>query len=137
MDESRLDGIPLFAGLTKRQRAKLAREMREVRLAEGDHLVDEGEFPLDFFVICEGTAAVVSSGKHLTDLGPGDFLGEIGLLQEALRTASVIATSPIAALAIPARVFREMTSTMPEAAEKIRAAMEERLERDRLFGLSR
>ena len=136
MDESRLDGIPLFAGLTTGQRRKLAREMREVRLAEGDHLVDEGEFPLDFFVICEGNAAVISRGKHLTDLGPGDFLGEIGLLQEALRTASVIATSPIAALAIPARVFREMASSMPEASEQIKAAMQERLERDRVFGLS-
>ncbi len=137
MDESRLDGIPLFAGLTEPQRRKLAGEMREVKLAQGDHLVDEGEFPLDFFVICEGSAAVVSRGKHLTDLGPGDFLGEIGLLQEALRTASVIATSPIAALAIPARVFREMTSSMPEASHQIEAAMQERLERDRQLGFSR
>lgn len=103
MDESRLEGISLFAGLSKRERGKVAREMREVKLAQGDHLVDEGEFSLDFFVICEGTAVVVASGKHLTDLGPGDFLGEIGLLRDAWRSASVIAATPITALAIPRR----------------------------------
>ena len=137
MDESRLDGIPLFAGLSKRQRARLARHMREVDLAEGEHLVDEGEFSYDFFVICKGSAAVISSGRHVTDLEAGDFLGEIGLLNQRARTASVIATSRISALVMPGETFHKMATSMPEVAKEIQAAMEERLERDRLFGLGR
>jgi CRP-like cAMP-binding protein len=135
MVESRLDGIPLFDRLSRRQRGKLARAMREVEIAKGEHLVDEGEPPESFFVICEGTAAVISSGTNLTELGPGDFLGEIGLLSHGHRTASVIALSPIRALVMPAETFRTMTRSMPDAAKQIEAAMEERLERDRLFGI--
>ena len=137
MDEARLEGIPLFARLSKRQRIKLARTMQDVEIAQGEHLVDEGETSADFFVIREGTAAVISGGRHLTDLGPGDFVGEIGLLKHGHRTASVIATKPIKALTMPSEAFHRMAASMPDAAREIEAAMEERLERDRLFGLDR
>jgi CRP-like cAMP-binding protein len=137
MDESRLRGIALFARLSKRERTKLARHLGEVEVPLGGHLVKEGERSHEFFVIEEGTAAVISGGKHVTDLGPGDFLGEIGLLRPSDRTASVIATSPIRAIVMAEEDFRAMSRASPEVARQIDAAMEERLERDRMFGLDR
>jgi CRP-like cAMP-binding protein len=137
VDGSRLKQIPLFARLSARQRNHVARHVREVEIARGEHVVDEGDAPQAFFVIEEGTAAVVSGGKHVTDLGPGDFLGEIGLVKQSERTASVIATSPMRALVIPAEDFREIRRSMPEVAREVDAAIEERLARDRLFGLER
>jgi CRP/FNR family transcriptional regulator, cyclic AMP receptor protein len=135
MDESRLKGIALFAQLSKRERSKLARHLVEVEVPLGEHVVKEGEISHEFFVIEEGTAAVISSGKHLTDLGPGDFLGEIGLVQRSDRTASVIATSPIKAIVMAEEDFLAMSRSIPEVARQIDAAMQERLERDRQFGL--
>ncbi|MFL5866627.1 MAG: Crp/Fnr family transcriptional regulator, partial [Thermoleophilaceae bacterium] len=84
-----------------------------------------------------GKAAVVSGDKHLRDLGPGDFLGEIAILSQKARTASVIATSNVKAIAMSANDFREMTESIPEVAKQINDAVEDRLERDRLFGLDR
>jgi CRP/FNR family transcriptional regulator, cyclic AMP receptor protein len=133
VDEARLKDIPLFSRLTKRQRTQLARHVREVEIPTGEHLVDEGEHSFEFFVIVEGSAAVVGGGTHLTDLGPGDFLGEIGLVQHKDRTASVIATKPIKAIVMDETGFREMEEHIPAVAREIDAAIEERLERDRLF----
>jgi CRP/FNR family cyclic AMP-dependent transcriptional regulator len=137
VDGSRLREIPLFARLSPRQRNQVARHAREVEIARGEHLVDEGESSQEFFVIEEGTAAVVSGGKHVADLGRGDFLGEIGLVRDRDRTASVIATSRVKAIVIPGAEFRDMRRSMPQLAREIDAAIEERLERDRLFGLER
>jgi len=132
-----LRDLPLFARLSERQRAKVARHLRAVEVARGEHLVDEGQFSYEFFVIIEGAAAVVSANKHLTDLGPGDFLGEIGLVRGSDRTASVIATTQVKALVMSADDFRGMKRSLPTVAREIDAAIVRRLERDRLFGLER
>jgi len=137
MDASRLEGIPLFAELSPRQRKGVGKRIREIEIEPGERLVDEGEFAHLFFVIEEGRAAVVSGGKHLTDLGPGDFLGEIGLVRQTERTASVIATAPVRALVMDEKAFRRMARSMPTVRGRISAAIAERLERDRLFGLTR
>lgn len=137
VEETRLKELPLFAFLSDRQCKQMASRFREVRLNQGDHLVDEGQYAFEFFVIERGTAAVVASGKHLTDLGPGDFLGEIALVRGSQRTASVIATSPIVALVMNRDEFHEMKQALPDVRKEIDAAIEERLERDRLFGLDR
>jgi CRP-like cAMP-binding protein len=137
VDAALLKEIPLFGWLSKRQRTKLAQHIREVELAPGEHLVDEGESAYQFFVIREGHAAVISGGRHLRDLGPGDFLGEIGLVQHRDRTASVIASSRIKALVMEEEDFQAMARSMPTVAEQLDAAIEERLARDRLFGLER
>jgi CRP-like cAMP-binding protein len=113
----------------------VAEHCHGVLVEQGQHLLDEGHSAYEFFVIEEGTAAVTSGGKHLRDIGPGDFLGEIALLRGKERTASVIATSTIRAIAMSGQDFREMTEASPKVAQQIEEAIEERLERDRLFGL--
>lgn len=129
MDAARLESIPLFAGLSHREREQVARWADEVDVKEGRHLVDQGEFAYEFFVIERGTAEVTRDGRHLTDLGPGDFFGEIALLEEERRTASVVATSDMTVIVMTGRDFREMDREMPEVAEKIRSALRERLGR--------
>jgi CRP-like cAMP-binding protein len=136
VDGPRLKRLPLFASLSDRHRAKLARHCHAVVIERGEHLLDEGQSAYEFFVIEEGTAAVVSGGRHLRDLGPGDFLGEIALIHRRDRTASVIATTNIKAIAMSAQDFREMTESAPKVAREANEVIEERLDRDRLFGLN-
>jgi CRP/FNR family cyclic AMP-dependent transcriptional regulator len=137
MDEARLERIPLFAELSRRRRRRLLAHLRELRIGPGDHIVDEGESAHEFFVIEEGRAAVIAEGKHLTELGPGDFLGEIGLLRGSARTSSVIALTPVTALVMNEEAFRRMARSMPKVATQITAAADERLRRDGLFGIDR
>jgi CRP/FNR family cyclic AMP-dependent transcriptional regulator len=126
MDPARLKSIPLFAELSDREREQVARWADELQVSEGKHLVDEGRFAHEFFVIEEGTAEVRHGEKKLTDLGPGDFFGEIALVEHQRRTASVIATSPMRIIVMFGRDFSQMESEMPSVAARIRQAVEER-----------
>ena len=126
MDAARLKSIPLFADLSEAEREQVARWADEVEVAEGRHLVDEGKFAYEFFVIVDGTAAVRHGEQVIAELGPGDFFGEIALLEHVRRTASVVATSPMRAVVMFGRDFRAMENEMPKVAERVRRALEER-----------
>jgi CRP/FNR family cyclic AMP-dependent transcriptional regulator len=129
MDPSRLKTIPLFAELSEHERGLIAQWADEVDIREGEHLVHQGAFAHEFFVILEGTAEVTKDGEHVTDLGPGDFFGEIALLEEERRTASVTATSAMKVVVMFGRDFRQMDHQMPHVAQKIHQTLEERLKR--------
>ena len=135
VDAARLKELPLFAFLSDKEPAKVAAHCHGLLIEQGGHLLDEGQSAYEFFVIEDGTAAVVGGGKHLRDVGPGDFVGEIALLRGKERTASVIATSAVRAIAMSGQDFKEMTESTPKVAREMERAIEERLERDRLFGL--
>lgn len=126
MDETRLKSIPLFADLSHHEREQVAQWADEVDVAEGKHLVEQGEFGYEFFVIEEGTAEVRRDNEKLAEIGVGDFFGEIALLEEQRRNASVIATSPLRAIVMFGREFRTMESQMPHVAAMIRQAVEDR-----------
>lgn len=129
MDPARLKAIPLFAELSDHERGQVARWADEIEVREGEHLVHQGAFAHEFFVILEGTAEVTKDGQPLTDLGPGDFFGEIALMEEERRTASVTAKSPMKVIVMFGRDFRQMDHQMPHVATKIQQAIEERLKR--------
>jgi CRP/FNR family cyclic AMP-dependent transcriptional regulator len=126
MDPARLKTVPLFAELSERAREKVARWADEIDVAEGKHLVDEGQFAYEFFVIEDGTADVRHGDETIAQLGPGDFFGEIALVEHVRRTASVVATSPMRAIVMFGRDFRAMEDEMPEVAARIKQAVEER-----------
>ncbi len=129
MDAERLKDVPLFADLSKKERGEIARFTDELDLPAGKVLGEEGSFAYEFFVIEEGTAEVTKGGERLAELGPGDFFGEIGLLESDRRTATVTATSPMKVIVMFGRDFRDAKRQLPSVAEKIEAAIRERLAR--------
>lgn len=126
MDPGRLKSIPLFADLSDAERERIGRWADEVEVPEGKHLVDEGKYAYEFFVIEEGTAAVRHGDDVVAVLGPGDFFGEIALIESIRRTASVVATSPMRAVVMFGRDFRSMENEMPAVADRIKRAVEDR-----------
>jgi CRP/FNR family transcriptional regulator, cyclic AMP receptor protein len=127
MDPARLKSLPLFGELSERERGRVAQWADEVDVPVGKHLVDQGDFAYEFFVIEEGTADVLKGEERLAELGPGDFFGELGLHSEDdRRTASVVATSPLRTIVMFGRDFRQMEDEMPGVAARIKRAIEER-----------
>ena len=129
MDAARLQSIPLFADLSNKEREQIARWADEVDVPAGYHLLEQGRFPHEFFVIEQGTVAVTKDGQHLADLGPGDFFGEIAILEQERRTATVIASTPVTAIVMLARDFEAMENAMPEVAARVHEAIRERMAR--------
>ena len=128
MQVKELETVPLFQGLTPREREQVAKWADTVDVPPGYHLVDQGRIPHEFFVILEGSAEVVHDGNHITDLGPGDFFGEIALVESSRRTASVIASSPLKAVVMHQRDFDAMREVLPGVAARIQDAIRARLQ---------
>lgn len=126
MDEKRLESIPLFAGLSHKERRSVAQRADEVDVEAGREIVREGEYPYEFFAIEEGTAEVKRGDQHLAELGPGDFFGEMGLIENAPRNASVVTRSPLTAVVMTGSAFRQIDRELPEVSKKIRKAIDER-----------
>ena len=126
MDEKRLESIPLFVGLSRKERRSVAQRADEVDLEAGREIVREGEYPYEFFAIEEGTAEVKRGDQHLAELGPGDFFGEMGLIENAPRNASVVTRSPLTAVVMTGSAFRQIDRELPEVSKKIRKAIDER-----------
>ncbi|HEV7641205.1 MAG TPA: cyclic nucleotide-binding domain-containing protein [Gaiellaceae bacterium] len=128
MDATRLEGVGIFSGLSKKELGKLAQWTDEVSVSAGESLAREGQFAHEFFVIEEGSAEVTQNGERIAELGPGEFFGEIGLLETDRRTASVIATTPMELIVMFQREFKRMERDMPAVADRIRAAIRARLD---------
>ena len=126
MDEARLQTVPLFAALGKKERREVAKQADEVEVDAGRHLVREGEFAYEFFAIEEGTAEVRRGDQLLAELGPGDFFGEMGLIGNVTRNASVIAASPLRVMVLTGSSFRHIERELPAVSKQIRKAIEER-----------
>ncbi|HVD69598.1 MAG TPA: cyclic nucleotide-binding domain-containing protein [Actinomycetota bacterium] len=126
MDAKSLNGIPLFAELSKKDREQIARWADEIDEPAGFTLVDQGRFAHEFFVLLQGTVDVRKDDEHLTDLGPGDFFGEIALVEDERRTASVTATTPVRAIVMHSRDFRAMRAQMPAVCARIESAIQQR-----------
>jgi CRP/FNR family cyclic AMP-dependent transcriptional regulator len=119
--------VPLFAHCSKRELSEVARIADEIVLREGKELTKEGAPGREFFVLVEGTADVVKNGRKVNSLGAGDFFGEIALVHQSPRTATVKATSPVRALVVTERSFRRLLEEMPEIQRKVLAALAERV----------
>jgi CRP-like cAMP-binding protein len=126
MQEHKVAEIDLFADLSKSERRQLASHADEVDVEEGRELVREGQFAYEFFVIEEGRAEVLRGGETIAELGPGDFLGEMGIVGQTRRNASVIARSPMSLIVMTEQAFRGMTRSMPSVADRIQQTVQER-----------
>jgi CRP/FNR family cyclic AMP-dependent transcriptional regulator len=126
MYHARLNDVPFFSPLKKKELELIARQADEVDVPAGKVLAQQGTFGDQFFVIEEGTAEVVRDGERLGELGPGDFFGEMALLDEDRRTATVTATTPMTLIVMTRASFRAVEAGMPRVHAAVRAAIEQR-----------
>jgi CRP-like cAMP-binding protein len=120
VDADDLKRVSLFADLDRRQLKKLAQLFRERTLVRDTSPVREGTMSgLGFFVIAEGEASVSIDGAVLKKLGPGDHFGEIALVNEAERTATVTADTDLRVLEIPFYDFRDFALANPDVTWKL------------------
>ncbi len=126
MEPDRLKSIPLFQTVSDEDLSQIAPFADEVRVEVGKQLVREGDFSYEFFAIEEGEAEVTRGGEHVADLGPGDFFGEIGLLERDLRTASVEARSDMLLVTLTGWDMKRMEKAMPQAVDRVREVLETR-----------
>ena len=125
-----LQGVPLFANCSKAEIQRLASTADELDLAEGATLIREGERGREFLVIVDGTVRVTKHGKKVRDLRAGDFIGEIALVSDVPRTATVTAVTPVRLLVVTDRAFRGLIEESPSIATKVLQSLGERLHSD-------
>jgi CRP/FNR family transcriptional regulator, cyclic AMP receptor protein len=119
--------VPLFAGCSKRELSQIASIADELDLPEGATLTREGQQGREFLVLVTGTADVKHGAKLLAKLGDGDFLGEIALVLDVPRSATVTATSPVRLLVIERRAFKQLLRDVPAIQTKVLEALASRL----------
>jgi CRP-like cAMP-binding protein len=126
MDAARLKTIEVFAGLDDAAREAIAALAAEVSVPEGKELVREGDWSYDLIAIEEGTARVHNGDSTIAELGPGDVVGEMGVLERAQRNASVTATSPMLLVTLTGWDVRKLRKQAPEAVERLQQLVAER-----------
>jgi CRP/FNR family cyclic AMP-dependent transcriptional regulator len=114
-----LKALPLFEGLSDKELEFLARVTTETSVKKGSALVKQGELGQEAMIIEKGTASVTREGEELDTIGPGDFFGEMSLINSQPRNASVVATSDMRLLVMDSREFSSVLDKYPEVAVKI------------------
>ena len=115
-----LKPVPLFSSLSQRQLKKLALNFKEREFRPGTSMVRQGHMSgVDFFVIAEGEASVSVDGKEVARLGPGDHFGELALISERVRSATVTAEVPVRCLVIASWHFRRFVRDNPDVSWKL------------------
>ena len=119
--------VPLFSACSKKELVEIRRHSTALRIPAGSEVVRQGERGGDFIVIVQGTAMVAIDGKPVATLGPGDFFGEIALLDGGPRTASVIASSDLEAEVVGHREFTSLLIEAPSLTRNILRGVAARL----------
>ncbi len=124
--QARLTPLPFFTALSDDDLEVIARQADQVEVPAGEVLAREGDIGQEFFVIEEGTAEVTRNGDVLDRLGPGDFFGEMALVEEDRRTATVTATSPMTLIVLTGAKFRAIDESMPQLHALVAGAIRRR-----------
>ncbi|HZD87729.1 MAG TPA: cyclic nucleotide-binding domain-containing protein [Gaiellaceae bacterium] len=119
--------VPLFEDCSKAELARIAAVADELSLPADRELTREGEHGREFVVLVEGTAEVRREGKVINRLGDGDFLGEIALVADVPRTATVTTTWPSRVLVVTDRAFRSLMRDSPSLQSKVLTALARRV----------
>ena len=120
MDAGRLQRIPVFADLGEEALGHIAALAAEVSVPAGKELVREGDYSYDLLAIEEGTAKVERGGTAIAELGAGDVIGEMGVLERSQRNATVTATSPMLLITLTGWDIRKLRKSTPEAVDRLR-----------------
>jgi CRP-like cAMP-binding protein len=122
-----LGKCPFFAGLSRNELIDLAKATEDMEVAEGKALTREGESGREFFVIIDGEVSVTKDGNEIRRMGAGDFFGEIALVEDTPRTATVIAVTALRFFVLSRQSFRSLLARQPELEDMVNVALEERL----------
>lgn len=122
-----LRGVPLFAGCSDRELGQISALGDELHQPVGTQLIVEGAKGREFFVLVHGTVEARRKGRRVCTFGSGDFFGEIALLTESPRTATVTVLTPVRLLVISGQSFRRLLADTPSIQGKVLAALAERL----------
>jgi CRP/FNR family cyclic AMP-dependent transcriptional regulator len=122
-----LGRCPLFQGLARSELAQLAKETEDLEIGEGKVLCKQGDTASEFFVILDGEVEVTKDGSRLTTLGPGDFFGEIALVEHSKRTATVTARTPVRFFVLTNRSFSALLDRNPGVERKVLRALAKRV----------
>lgn len=126
MDDEALASVPFFSALSPAARGAVAPYAEQIDVPAGTQLTGEGAPGYLFFVIESGTAKVLQDEREVSELGDGDFFGEIALLETSERTASVIAKTPMQLVVLSEPAFKRLVETDAASARECEAAMRER-----------
>ena len=122
-----LKTVPLFAGLDDRELGEIAAQMRERKFGAGDTVTQEGAGGAGFFIVASGEAAVTVGGTERGTIGPGDYFGEIALLTDSARTATITARSELVCYGMTPWDFRPLVESNSTIAWKLLTAMADKL----------
>ena len=126
MDTSRLKKLPLFESVPDEDLERISYLVSEVSVSEGKPLVIEGDYAYEFMAIEEGRAEVRRGDVVLAELGPGDFFGEMGLIDSDRRNATVTAKTGLRLITLDRWDMKRLEKMIPSAASKIRETVEKR-----------
>lgn len=122
-----LSKVPLFDGLSRKELAELAKVTEDVEVKPGKVLCREGESGREFFLVLEGEAEVTKGEKSLAKVGPGDFFGEVALVERVPRIATVTATTPLRFFVMTSHAFWQLIDDKPEIERKVLRALARRV----------
>jgi CRP-like cAMP-binding protein len=122
-----LGKVPLFQGLDKKHLQRVAQLATRLDLPEGKELIRQGEAGHEFVIVLKGELEIRRDDNVVATSGPGDYVGEIALLADRPRTATVVAKTPVAVEVIGRREFLTMLDNEPEIASQLEQAMKDRL----------
>jgi CRP/FNR family cyclic AMP-dependent transcriptional regulator len=122
-----LSSIWLFSTCSSKELRTIRTALDELTVPAGKILAEAGSVGREFFIIVEGRAAVERSGHHVVTLGPGDYFGELALLDRGLRSASVTAVTELRILVLAQREFNAVLETSPSVMRKLLAVLATRL----------
>lgn len=119
--------VPMFSACTKKELGIIGRNADEVTFDAGAELVREGEAGSEFFILMNGKASVSRKGRELAVIGPGEWFGELALLDKAPRNATVTATTPVSVIVLSQRAFKGLLAEVPAMSNRLLTGMARRL----------
>lgn len=122
-----LAAVPLFNACSKKELGIIAKASTEMSFPDGTELMKQDQSAREAFVLTEGTVVVKRNNRKVAELGPGAFLGELGLLDKGPRTATVIAQGPVEALVLGPREFAGLLDEVPSISHKLLKALAVRI----------
>jgi CRP-like cAMP-binding protein len=126
LDADRILAQPLFSSLSRQDAEEVAPFCEARHLENGDVVFSQGGLAVAFFVIESGEAEAVADGSPLRSMGPGDWFGEIAIVEQSHRTATVVASSSLTVIAMTAFEFRRLEAEHPDIAAAITEKMQQR-----------